>query len=60
MNLMLNINIKTFRDTKKFNVDDKRFREIEFESEYNNEFEINIVEVNANRRLLKFDDDNCD
>ena len=56
---MLNINTKTFRNTKKSDVDNKRFRKIEFESEYDNEFEINVIEVNANRRLLKFDNNNC-
>ena len=57
---MLNININEFRNIEKFNAGDDRFRETKFKSEYNNKFKMNIIEIKTNRRLLKFDDDDCD
>ena len=59
MGSILNINIDEFQNIKKFDIDDNRFQEIELENEYNNEFEINIIEVKTNQRMLKFDNDDC-
>ena len=56
---MLNININEFRNTEKFNVNDNCFRKVKFKNEYNNKFEINIIEMKTNQRLLKFDNNNC-
>ena len=56
---MLNINIDAFRNTKKLDANKTRSRK-KTESEYNNKFGIKMIEINANRRLLKFNDDDCD